>query len=124
MEQIFNKNNKSKLFKPGETKQDGKSYHYGFFYQEFNSKYYITDDIIEDVINDINWELNEYEKGFLEKWKSFEEIHRKYCLGEITEEEYNDRIEQNYNEYYNEYGIEYGEGCDELINFLIRHLIG
>ncbi|MGM0500758.1 MAG: hypothetical protein ACQERL_11215 [Bacillota bacterium] len=45
-------------------------------------------------------------------------------MGKITEREYNDRIEQNYNEYYNEYGIEFGEGCDELINFLMEHLIG
>jgi hypothetical protein len=124
MEQTSNKNNEAKLFMPGKTKQDGESYHYGFFYQECDSKYYITEDIIEDIISDIDWELNEYEKGFLEKWKSFEEKHRKYCLGEITKKKYDDKIEHNYNEYYNEYGIEFGEGCDELINFLLRHLIG
>jgi hypothetical protein len=97
-------------------------YQYGMFHQEMKSKYYISDKTITDIIEKVNWELDSTEKSYINQWRRFEEIHRKYCLNQITLEDYKQMINDEYERYVEELGYEFGECCDELINHILRYL--
>lgn len=98
------------------------NYQYGMFHQEKKSKYYISDKTIDLVVAEIDWNTNEIEKEYIKSWRTFEEIHKKYCLNEILEQEYNQLIENEFNNYEKITGYDFGECVDELINHILIHL--
>ena len=104
-------------FIPKETK-----YHYGCFYNEKKTGYYISDKTINDVITKIKWELTSLEKCYIEYWKKFEAMHRDFCLNKINENQYENDVKELYLKYSSETEYDFGENCDELTNHIIRCL--
>jgi len=119
-----NMDKKAIEFIPNNTKVNGKSYQYGFFYEEKETGYYINKKTIDNIISKINWSLADIEVAYINTWKELELTHMYYVKNIIDEDTYNKKIEKLINKFAEENDLQFGEGVDELTNFLIRNLIG
>lgn len=97
------------------------NYSYGLYLNERNSKWYISEETIKIALEKINWDLEDLEKEYIKTWISLERIHRAFCFGEISEEEYDNNIANNYKLFYDNTGFEFGENCEKIETFLFSY---
>lgn len=98
------------------------TYHYGLFYEEKDTGYYLSDETLNKISLLVNWKLTFLEAKYMTFWKEFEIIHRKFSLGKLSIDCYDKLLKRKYIDYFKITDYEFGENCDELINFLIRNL--
>lgn len=96
-------------------------YHYGLYLNEKDTLYFISDETIEKAIKSIDWDLNDLESAYLKTWVELEQTHRNYCLQKISEEEYEEKVAQSYDDFTDKTGYDFGENCEKLETFLFSY---